>query len=352
MGLWVRSTPEEGGFVDEAPEGWRMAPPGRDFADLLEISLATQPKFPETLIGPVFLGVGFIPYGSIDPGTGHATTTEEDAPLVVDNWAFGGRLDVLGDIRGLRDDYEVSRYKITYSQDGGAEQDLRQTWSNYKREFVAGVWEDVLYSIGPDAEGFYDLPNPDEKWLTANLLLRWQTRGFGGGNGLYTLRIELLNHDGKRVDVGEEEQLLRLAIDNTQPEVDIPLMQHGTNEVGRCAIVHQGDTGFSFQITVNDPEGHLRWYELTARYGDPDDRPVTIAEETYAYDPDPAVGHAFSWDGVSGHWVPAGIISHWRATESCAYEFRLVADARITNGYGLHVYADVECSKYVTILVP
>jgi len=59
MGLWVRSTPEEGGFVDEAPEGWRMAPPGRDFADLLEISLATQPKFPETLIGPVFLGVGF-----------------------------------------------------------------------------------------------------------------------------------------------------------------------------------------------------------------------------------------------------------------------------------------------------
>ncbi len=91
----------------------------------------------------------------------------------------------------------------------------------------------------------------------------------------------------------------------------------------------------------------MRWYSFTARHGDPGEPPdePPIAEEIY--DSNPAV-HGPSWNGVREHWVPAGIISHWRAPESCAYGFRLVADARITNGYGW-VYRDVECSKYVTI---
>jgi hypothetical protein len=348
MGLVVRSTPFEGGFVDEAPEGWNV-PPGGNFADLLEISLSTQPEFPAADIGPVFFGVGFIPYGRIDWDTGHATT-EDDAPLPVKNAAFGRRLGVLGNIRKLWHGYEVSRYRIWYRKDGGGEQVLRQTWSNYKRELVAGEWEDVLYSIGPDAEGIYDLPDPNDDWLTANLLLRWQTRGFGGGNGLYTVRLELLPERAGAAalqGVAAADQLLRLAIDNTQPEVDIDKVQHAGVDVERCEIVNQGPkTGFRFQITVNDPEGHLRWYRLRAHHGDPHDPAEIIAEETY----DSAV-HGFSWNGVSGHWVPAGA-AVWQAGESCAYEFELVADARITNGYGLHVYADVGCSKYVTILVP
>jgi hypothetical protein len=136
MGMEIASRASD--FVDHMPLGFE-----KNFADLLEISLATQPEFPAADIGPVFFGVGLIPYGKIDWDTGHATTTTPPGaplpPLLVDNWAFGGRLDVLGNIRKLWHDYEVSRYKIWYRQDGGPEQVLLQTWSNYKREEVAGV---------------------------------------------------------------------------------------------------------------------------------------------------------------------------------------------------------------------
>jgi len=336
-------------FTDEIPSGIdaRMS-----FADLLEISLATQPDFPAADIGPVFFGVGFIPYGRIDWDTGHATT-EDDAPLPVKNAAFGRRLDVLGNIRKLWHGYEVSRYRIWYRKDGGGEQVLRQTWSNYKRERVAGEWEDVLYSIGPDAGGIYDLPNPDDDWLTANLLLRWQTRGFGGGNGLYTVRLEPLTVDGEPVelDVSEEDQLLRLAIDNTWPEVDILEMKHVVGDVEevveRCAIVKQGTGGFRFHIEVNDPEGHLLRYRLTAYHGDPGDPADPIPDGSKTYDPAPTV-HGPSWTGVDEQVPYGGAV--WTATESCAHEFRLRADARIINGYGW-VYQGVWCSKYVTILV-
>jgi len=340
MGLRIASrTPQ---FVDEIPANFCS-----NFANLTEVSLATRPDFPPQETGPIFFGVGLIPYRRIDQNNGHATT-EDDARLVIKNGAFGDCIDVFGDISRLWN-AGVRSYKIKYSKDGGAEQDLRQSWTNYKREIVVGEWEEVLYTIGPNAEGIYDLPDPSEDWWLQDLLLRWQTQGFGGGNGLYTLRLELFSESGAEVAmnaVPAEDQLLKLAIDNTAPTVDINKMQHGDEFVGRCAIISQGDTGFRFQITVNDAEGHLQAFSLTARHGEPHDVAETIPDSIQTYD---ELVHGPSWNGVSEHWVPRNS-SYWRASESCAHEIRLVADARITNGYG-PIFQDVECSKYVTILV-
>jgi hypothetical protein len=138
-------------------------------------------------------------------------------------------------------------------------------------------------------------------------------------------------------------QVLRLAIDNAVPTLAIDQVQHNGGDVDPCAIVNQEPkTGVRFQITVNDPQGHLWWYKLTARHGGPPSSVETIAEERYD-----SAEHGDTWNGVSQLWVPEGE-ELWQATETCAYEFRLVADARITNGYAW-VYRDVECSKYVTI---
>ena len=90
----------------------------------------------------------------------------------------------------------------------------------------------------------------------------------------------------------------------------------------------------------------MRWYRLTARHGDPGDPAEPIPDGSQTYD---SAVHGFSWNGVSEHWVPEGDAT-WEARESCAYEFRLAAHARVINGY-CWVYQDAWCSKYVTILV-
>jgi hypothetical protein len=97
--------------------------------------------------------------------------------------------------------------------------------------------------------------------------------------------------------------------------------------------------GVQARITVNDLQGHLLSYSLAAYWGD--GASATIFSDSYAAHRNPA----HQWNGVVSLIVPAG---EWTPTVTCAYQFRLSASPRVTNGYGYLGYA--EDTYHVTLI--
>jgi hypothetical protein len=304
------------------------------FANLHEILLTATPPLPGGLAGPVLGGVGLIPATQI---VGGYATTAPTYYLHVDEAAFGGNLNVIGNRTTLQGLWAAGarKYRILHrAGTAGAFTPLLQSWQNYR-------WNGstyVLESFAWDAEQKYPMVNPSDDFSIDDLLAQWNTVG---AMGIHELQAQFFRSDG--TPVPSAAQTLSLMIDNNLPLMDIVQVLHNGAPVSACAMetMTSASDGVQARITARDLEGHLKDFTLTAHWGD--GASATIFSDAYPAHRNPA----HQWAGVTSLVVPAG---EWVPPVTCAYQFRLSAHPRVTNGYTYIGY--VEDTYHVTLIKP
>ena len=307
------------------------------FSNLHTIALALSPTVPPGLAGAVIGTVGFIPTTNIS-GDGFATTDPAYYFPVVET-AFGGVMNLIGNQVTMQSLWAAGarKYKILRRVGtSGAFTPIRQSWSNY--HWNGSTY--VLEPFGPDLSDNYPLTNPGEEYSIHNLLLQWNS--IGEAASIHQFQARFLRNDGTTV-VASTPQTVSLMVDNNQADVQIINILHNGNPVPACAIETMTDNtdGLRFRITANDAEGHLQSYSLAAFYGD--NLSATIVSDSYSAHLNPA----HLWSGVTNVLVPMG---EWVPPISCAYQFRVSAWPRVTNGYSY--LGGVEVNRHVTIIKP
>lgn len=304
------------------------------FANLHEILLARTPAFSGGLAGAVIGGVGLIPATQI---TGGYATTAASYYLHVDEAAFGGTLHIIGNRTTLQNLWAAGarKYRVLHrAGTSGAFAPLLQSWQNYR-------WTGTTYALESftwDGENKYPLNDPASDYSIDDLLVQWNTVG---ATGTHELQAQFFRSDGTVVPT--PAQTLSLMIDNNLPLVDIMQVLHNGVPVSACAMVTMTDAndGVRVKITVDDLEGHLRELALRAYWGD--GASALIYSDAYPAHRNPA----HQWSGVASLVVPAG---EWTPPVTCAYQFRLSATPRVTNGYTYIGY--VEDTYHVTLIKP
>ncbi len=305
----------------------------QDFTRFTRILLALSPNL-SGVGGPIFATVGVIP--STEIHNGYATTDPSYTLYVVDA-PFGGSLNIFGHFDGLRA-RGAKYYQVLARRAGaGAYTPLRLTWSNYR-------WETnkfVIRQIAPDPQDRYEIPPGSEIWSLRDILVRWPTGGLQ--DGLWELKLALFDAAKNPLPAPSPGNHLALMLDNTPPHARIDQITHGTDTIEACAIVDLGPPpdGLRFRITAMDYSGHLAHYRLVAHYGD--NKSQLISADNYAGHMTPTK----KWHGVNSLVVPPG---QWRAPEPCAYQFRLVAHNRTTNGYSRYIHGK-GYNKHITVLL-
>jgi hypothetical protein len=187
----------------------------------------------------------------------------------------------------------------------------------------------------------YIYPNPyetnaDKDWKYRGLMLVFNTSTLPRKYGRYTFTIEPLDADMNPVTTIADtaDCVLSLLIDNDHGaltgEIENILRQTGAIWVGTnvCEVVDLTGTpaGNSSNIKVeynlNHSHGNLRDYKLSAKYGK--DHSVSFG----------LVGNTYSRSGMSPYWYNVDEAAEENLVwQKCAYEFRLEARRRVTNGF-------------------
>lgn len=317
-------------------------PPGfyNNFANLPEIYLATGPEsvYPAGTAGPTIAGVGLIPFTAIT--NGRATTAASYNPHVV-NAAFGGILKFLYNRQTITAAWTAGarRYEVLHRPGtSGGFMALRRSWSNYR--WTGSSF--VLESFGPDTLNRYELRNPALDYSIKDLLFQMDTSGTTGApalpTGMHEWVIRFFKEDGTAVPV--PNQTLRLFVDNTLPEVNILGVTYKGVAVEPCSIVNIDETSndpVRIHYRAYDAEGDLLGYHLHAHYGGP----ATPAFELLP----PGAGQypgSGNWQGVADAWLDAPVAPNRFPPVSCAYQIRLSAYPRVTDGYQYIGYTEAD----------
>jgi hypothetical protein len=331
FGLRVASS--NPGFTFDFPAGFYT-----DFSNLHAILLARTPVLPPGVVGPVIGSVGLIPAMAPQISGGYATTASSYY-VFVDEAAFGGTLNIIGNRTTLQSLWAggARKYRIFHrAGTSGADAALLQSWQNYR-------WNGTVYALESfawDSDNMYPLVDPADDYSIDDLLIQWNTTG---ASGIHELRAEFYRDDAAHTVVATPPQTLQLMIDNNLPLVDIVQVLHNGVPVSACAIETMTDAadGVRLSITVNDLEGHLKDLALRAYWGN--GASALVYSDTYPAHRNPA----HQWNGVTAQVVPAG---EWVPPVSCAYQFRLSATPRVTNGYGY--IGHVEDQYHLTLIKP
>ncbi len=312
------------------------------------------------------------------------TGVETDQP-------FGRTLDLIGWFGQLSD---VDYYQLQYSADGGA------TWSDVETS-LPNKWYDtsdpnplnwhwVSQSMGPFSVGvidnLYQIPffvRPATPWSWLDRVGRFDTTK--APDGLIRLRIvpykwaggALVAATSTDVTIDPNYGEIVLQVDNTPPAVEILAVELNGASTSACDVLSLGvgpadKVGVDFR--VRDARGHLRSYHLDAMYGHdctvtprppwtppPPPPPMDKAADNY----DNNASGSPSWQGslsyateyAGGVYLPGPQVdcssspSPARRMPTCAYQFRLRASKRTTNGYTL-IYHWVEDTWHATIQRP
>jgi Right handed beta helix region len=306
--------------------------------------------------GFLFNNIGKIPTSEISP-SGAVAGLANVSPAVANalkifpyhDAPFGGNLWLHG-LFGLSDTavryYRVYAAKWTGGSPPSAADFHPLTDPLSKIKYTVGPSGTVtatLEPVGPDANGLYlRTDRPDSGyWAHPDLKLIWNTRGVE--NGRYDLickgywlflgvpiEVALPANDLSRITVYVDNQGLTATINSVRDRFG--------NVIPECGLIPLlTDTeAVQFDITASHPGGFLRDYTLEALYGRNRYAGV-IAEDHYTGSND---GTPPTWMGVTGllaSSVPAqtsGALAPWT---TCAYQFRLVAWARTTDGFN-HIY--------------
>jgi hypothetical protein len=282
---------------------------------------------------------------------------------------FGRTLDLFG-IFGNQ--CNIDYYKIKYLPDGLA--DIPGNWKDvdtnlpnkwYDRSDPNSLkWHWVSESMGPVPYGsennLYQIPykkRPGEIWSYLDRVARFDSQLTA--NGLCKIKINGYVKSGSSLISATSANLLLdtnygtivLQIDNTPPIVGIVSMKLNNITQAPCNILNFGSAAtdqISVFFKVWDPRGHLREYKLEALYGH--NQKVTPIPLTPDKGDDNYDLHSSpSWQGDMNYHVDyTGSVYDSLAMPTCAYQFRLHASKRTTDGYDL-IYEWVEDTWHVTI---
>jgi len=331
FGLRVASS--NPGFTFDFPAGFYT-----NFSNLHAILLSRTPGLAPGVAGPVIGSVGLIPAKAPQINGGYATT-DPSSYLYVDEAAFGGTLNIIGNRTTLQNLWAAGarKYRIFWrAGTSGAFKPLLQSWRNYR-------WNGIVYALESfawDSNNMYPLVNPADDYSIDDLLIQGNTVG---SVGIHELKVELYRDDAAPTVVATPPQTVQLMIDNNLPLVDIVQVLHNGVPLSACAMetMTGADDGVRISVTAKDPEGHLKDLTLRAYWGD--GASATIYSDAYPAHRNPT----HKWEGVTAQVVPAG---EWVPPVTCAYQFRISATARITNGYTYIGY--VEDQYHLTLIKP
>ncbi len=200
-----------------------------------------------------------------------------------------------------------------------------------------GVVTANLVNLGPDASGMYQRTESGY-WAHPDLKMIWNTAALP--NGRYDLICKAYNILRTEVAL-PANTLSRITVwvDNSAVDASIDAVkdQNGVT-VPECGIIPLASPtqNLQFNFTASHPHGFLRDYTLDVLYGRNRYGGV-IAADRYAgvHDGTPPI-----WNGVSNvtsNSAPAHASGALQPWTSCAYQFRLTAWARTTDGFG-HLY--------------
>jgi hypothetical protein len=197
-----------------------------------------------------------------------------------------------------------------------------------------------LESIGPDADGLY-LRTDSGYWAHPDLMAIWNTRALPNGRydilckGYFLffggwLEASLPENELTRITVWVNNEAVTATINQVRDASGIPIP-----ECGHIPLPN-GTQNLQFDITASHPGGFLRDFSLDVLYGR-NHNAGYIARDGYAgsNDSTPPI-----WNGVTGvvsNSAPAHAAGTLQPWTSCAYQFRLTAWARTTDGFG-HLY--------------
>ncbi len=319
-----------------------------NFAGLNEIYLAVGPDaaYPPGTAGVVIGGVGLIPAAPAIISGGRATTVAPYVPTVT-NAAFGGILNFIYNRPNVPALYGAGarKYQLLHrAGSSGPFTPLCRTWANYRWSGPSTV---VLDSFGPDAGNCYELKDPSFDYSTKDLLFQLDTNGSLGyaplATGIHEFQVAFFNAVGG--PVASPAQTLQLYIDNAMPDLQLYEIRYKGLTVAPCSIVTITETPDPVQVHFRalDPSGDLLGFSLYAYYGGPATAPINLLPAGMGGYP------GGNWQGLADQWIDCPTSPKFPPV-SCAYQFRLSASPRVTNGYGYIGY--VEATTHVTFQRP
>ncbi len=305
-----------------------------NFSNLHEIVLSLGPDtYPAGTAGIVIGGVGLIPATTI--AGGRATTAATYVPYL-QNAAFGGTMHLIGNrvtMTGLWGS-GARKYRVLHRQGtSGGFTPILQSWSNYR--WTGSTF--VLESFGPDVDGKYPMLDPALDYSIDDLLLQWASNGYLPG--IHEFQVEFFNAGGSVVP--SPTQILQLFLDNNLPDLRIIGVRYRGVDISPCAIVEVLETPDPVEVHIRayDAEGDLYSYALNAYYGNNQVFSPALASGSYP---------GGNWQGVPDLWVSAPVAPNKFPPITCAYQLRLSAYPRVTNGYGYIGYT--EANDHVTFI--
>jgi len=359
----------------------------RDEVEIIEIPELDGPGVGNSF---GFSLVGHIPIDYIDQSTGYADSSGATASGThkVKDFAFFGELQLYANIgEDLQVDESTGDCKIQYirvkyehlveddtggyiTDDEGcyitdAEGYIQTPFGNAREPREGEGDYDITETMGPlplsetgGMIGVYRYANPYETtllypgkvindWVLKGLLMVIYPSSLPFNYGGYRLTVEAYDTDMVEVSIADvddndfvEEFNLRIDNDRSALTGDIKDIM-GTGDCG--FLRRMGDIYPTFDITVefdiNNSHGNLRDFQLTAHWG-ANCKQILKAGEYQTY---PGITPP-KWEGESGISTTEN-----KAWVECAYQFRLSARRRVTNGFSEESEREV-FSKHITIL--
>jgi len=199
----------------------------------------------------------------------------------------------------------------------------------------------TLESIGPNAEGLYRRTETGY-WAHRDLLAVWNTQGLPNGRydiigkgywyltlfgSTFPLEASLSPNALSRITVTVNNQQVTVAINR--------VMDQNGVEIPECGYIPLASNtqNLQFDITASHTNGYLLNYQLDALYGRNQYAGV-IAREQYVGSHDGTPPFWFGVNNVVSNSAPAQASGALQPWTSCAYQFRLSAWARTTDGFG------------------
>ncbi len=343
----------------------------RDDVEIIEIP---EPEGPGTDDSFGFTQVGNIPIDYINQSTGYpdSSTATDSATHKVKDFAFCGNLHLYANIgEDLLIDTSTGDCKIQYIRvkyehlDTGTEGYIQVPFGN-AREPREGEGDDLITeTMGPlppsdtgGIVGVYRYANPYETvmsypreindWVFKGLLMVIQPSSLPFNYGKYRLSVEAYDADMDFVAIADEA-------DNDYAEEFVLIIDNDTSALtgyiedimgtGACGFLDRTSigSGIPFDIEVEfdieDSRGNLRDFKLVAHWGAGDLEILSDGEyPTYSGIIPPY------WYGESGITATGN-----KAWVQCAYQFRLSARRKVTNGFSNQWWREIY-NKHITIL--
>jgi len=323
----------------------------------------------------VFTRVGSCPTAEIDCKGSFATSEGYNRPRKApygfsglnSDQPFGRTMDLFGGFGNLAN---LDYYKVQYSTDGGTTwTDVKTNLPNYwyDRSSASSLdWHWVSEAQGPHSFGtvdnLYTIPyrvRPGVYWsyldriarfdstLAANGLCKIRIKGYKtSGSNVIQCVEKITNPASYDIDPDVNYGSIYLQVDNTPPSVLINFLKLNGVNVPPCQIIDFGDPDtLSIDFRVWDERGHLRDFKIDVMYGHNQYVSTYPAGAQDDYGPHGSP----TWQGSTTYITSyTGTAFNSTIMPTCAYQFRLHASKRTTNGYGL-IYDWVEDTWHITI---